>query len=736
MTTIQFSRNAIALAVMASFSAYGQTVETNALPEVTVTAQKTTSVASKTPIALSVMSGDDLKAEGAATTLRLGDLVPNIAIGTGTLGGTEIAIRGIGSTNNSEVGDPTVGVNIDGIYLGRPQMSGATLFDIERIEVLRGPQGTLYGRNSNAGAVNIISRKPGKQFEGTVGLTVSNLSGHQADAMLNLPLSQSFSLRGVVSEAKRDGYIDTAHAPANNFSHDRSDVDNKSARLHGLWTVSDATSLLLTGYYSKTGGTGPGSVDYSVVAANPTGSAGRFVSTSAYEGSLRDEAKGVTGEFKTQTAIGEITLLGNHQDEDRDSVFTVSTRPTGFYSFARYSQDSLEARIASTGIGPLQYVAGLYDFREKVAPINLAVMSGAFFYQDPLISKSKAAFGQLSYAVVPGIKVTGGLRTTQDDKSRKGCTYTFAALNAVGLTAYTNPNSLPSTYPAASSLPSCTGASGTTINDAAVSYNKSTYKVGLEWEPSRTQLVYGSLSNGFKAGGFNDGSPSTRGEALTYKPENITAVEVGLKGRYLEGSLQLSASLFAYRYNDLQVSAVTSCPTGTCLVTQNAAKAKSQGAELEGRYRISESGRLNFAMTHLDATYDTFAAAASVANPNGVNWSGKLLDKAPRNTLSLGYTHTWILPSGANLAGYVGSKYSSSYALSNPATATQFFQPSFHKSDVHLTYTNADDKWEAQVFVRNIEDRNVMTNYQASGGKNAMYLAEPRTFGVRGTYRF
>jgi len=736
MTHFKHKPTVMALAVMAALPAFAQSEQKGSIQEVVVTAQKTTTVASKTPLALSVISGDDLKSEGAATTLRLADLVPNLSIGTGNLGGTEIAIRGIGSTNNSEVGDPAVGVNIDGIYLGRPQMNGATLFDVERIEVLRGPQGTLYGRNSNAGAVNIISKKPGKKFEGSVGLGFSNLSGVQADAMLNVPVSSTFSLRGVLSSAKRDGFIDTAHAPANTFSKDRNDVDNVSARLHGLWTITPSTSLLLTGYYGKNGGAGAGSVDYAVVAAHPKGPDGRFVATSAYEGKLRDESKGATAEFKTQTALGEVTVLANHQNQDRDSVFTVSTRPTGFYSFARYAQDSLEARIASTGTGPLQYVAGLYNFKENISPVVLGALSGAFFYQDPTISKSQAAFGQLSYAVAPSLKVTGGLRSTQDDKSRQGCTYTFAALNAAGLTDYTNPASLPATYPAKASMPACTGANGTTINDAAVHYNKSTYKVGMEWEPSRTELLYASVSSGFKAGGFNDGSASTRGSALTYNPESITATEAGLKGRYLDGKLQVNAALFSYRYVDLQVSAVTACPTGSCLVTQNAAQATSQGLELEGKYQLGANGRLNVAFTHVDAKYARFAAAASVANPAGVDWSGRRLDKAPTQTLNLGYTHYFTLESGANLSAYAGTKFSSRYYLSNPATATQFYQPSYNKSDAHLTYASADDRYEVQVFVRNIEDRNVMTNYQASGGKDAMYLAEPRIFGVRGTFRF
>ncbi|MEY4139346.1 MAG: hypothetical protein RLZZ371_1528, partial [Pseudomonadota bacterium] len=158
------------------------------LDDVVVTATKRTTLASKTPASLAVITGDDLKSEGAADTKRLAELMPNVQLGNATLGAVEVSIRGIGSNNGTEVGDAAVGVTIDGVALGRPQMAGAALYDVERVEVLRGPQGTLYGRNSTAGAINIITKKPTQIKEASASFGFSNYSGAQADAMLNLPV--------------------------------------------------------------------------------------------------------------------------------------------------------------------------------------------------------------------------------------------------------------------------------------------------------------------------------------------------------------------------------------------------------------------------------------------------------------------------------------------------------------------------------------------------------------------
>lgn len=699
--------------------------------EVVVTATKRVTLASKTPAALTVLTGDDLKSEGAGDARRLAEITPNLQIGNASLGAVQVAIRGIGSTNNTEVGDAAAGFSIDGVFLGRPQMSGAALYDLERVEVLRGPQGTLYGRNSTAGAINIITRKPERHFEANVGLGLSSFKGLQLDAMVNVPVNEVLAMRGVASVAKHDGYTDTAHAPANTFSRDKSDQDNQSARLHALLKPVSGTTLLLSADYSRDTGAGAGPVSYNTLAANPKGAAGRFVATSRYEGHERNTAGGFSAQLDQKLALGDLTVIAGHRQQDRALLYSVAEAGAGNFNGSKFKQDSVEARIASSGSGPVQWVGGLYYFKETGEPIVLdGYGAQLLFVQRQMKTDSVAAFGQATFAVREDLRLTAGLRQTQDKKSRLGCTYPYAALNAAGLSSLTDANNPLTAIPTLDNLPACPTAG---INDASVKYNKTTYRLGVEHDLSKATLLYATYSTGFKAGGFNDGNLATavNKDAVVYRPEELKAFELGAKGRAFDRKLQYSIAAFQYDFTDLQLSALTTClsGSGTCVVTQNAAKAKSTGVEVEGRVAIGSSGKLNFGLAWTDAHYTRFTT------PTGVVWDKHKLDKAPSSTANLGYTHEWTV-GGGGLAAYVGLRYSSSYLLSNPAAATHFTQPSYHKTDVRLTYTSPSGNWYVQAYGRNLENRNTMTGFQSSGPVNAVFLAEPRILGIRGSVSF
>lgn len=707
--------------------------KTEGVQEVVVTAERRSTLASRTPLSLAVLSGDDLKAEGASDTRRLAELIPNVQIGSGALGGVEVSIRGIGANNNTEVGDPVVGVSIDGIFMGRPQMAGAALFDLERVEVLRGPQGTLYGRNSTAGAINIITNKPGKRFEGAASLGFGSYNGRQGDVMLNVPVGPNFALRGVLSAVSRDGYVDTAHAPANAFTKDKSDQDNVSGRLQGRLSLGADTSLNLSADFSRDRGAGPGAIAYTVVQANPRGPAGRYVPTARYEGRNDIDASGFTAEFKHKLAIGELTLLAGHRDQERNLLYSIGTSGTGAYNHSHFKQDSAELRLASTSNGPLQWVAGLYGFSETGSPTVLQAFGpGLFFFQDPMKTKSKAVFGQATYALTSALRLTAGLRETQDTKSRIGCAYRFAGLNSAGLTRLTDPNNPLTSPPAASELPACPAAQTNKV--PSQDWNKLTYKLGADYDLAPGILMFASYSTGFKAGGFTDGDVTTVANpaAVIYNPESLAAAELGLKAKLLNNKLHINLTAFSYDYTDLQVSALATCNSGvgTCTLTTNAGKASSKGLELEGRYQPTGVDRVIFGLGLTNAKYTKFITSGNI------DWAGRKLDKSPSSTLNLGWSHQFTLPNGAGLTAYVGARYSAKYVLSNSAANLQIEQSAFTRTDAHLTYASPDDRFDVQLYVRNIEDRNVATSYQASGPVHGVYLAEPRMVGLRGNFRF
>jgi iron complex outermembrane receptor protein len=679
------------------------------VPEVVVTAQKRAQSVIKTPVAMTAVSGDDLRDAGAVNAAALTSMAPNVVVGEGGRGSTEISIRGIASANNTETGDPAAGFFIDGNYVGRSQGAGAAFFDIERVEVLRGPQGTLYGRNTTAGAVNVITNKPTDKNEGAIYVQFGNYNTRMLEAMANTRVNDVLALRAALSTNDHDGYIDSAHAPQNGFSHDRDDAKKRAFRIHGLLKFTPSTSLLVTLDSNVDKGTGPGSVPYATLAANSSGGAGR-TENPVIEGKVNDRSSGLSTEFKTSTALGELTALASRRDTDKDQNTSFGDVKFPLYDKASFTQDQLEVRLGSAPRASLQWVLGTFVFRET-GDVDFAVPAPGpnAHYVQRMTSNSKALFGQATYAIMPGIRLTAGARYSKDDKSRVGTTYVYST----GLPNY--------------------------LNDASVSYAKVTGRLGLDVDLNPQLMAYASFATGYKAGGMYDGTTVTvNGATLqpVYQPENMKALEAGLKGRFLENRLQVSAALFRNDYRDMQLSAYGLNAVATALthtptygnVTQNAGRARSQGFELDGRARLTASDDLNFSLGLLDAKYLTYKPSATV------DWAGKKLDKAPSTTFNLGYTHTWDLESGAELKAYAGTKYSSSYVLSNFGTA-QFTQSAFHRSEARLSYRTADEKWQVQGFVKNIEDRNVAVSYVSVGG-NSVFLSDPRTFGVRVGHTF
>ena len=693
--------------------------EPGRLADIVITAQKVAQPAGKAAISLTAIGGEELRTSGATNATALTTLMPNVQISSGSAGSTDISIRGIVSTNTTEVGDPAAAFHIDGVYLGRPQSAGANFFDLERVEVLRGPQGTLYGRNATAGAVNLITNKPGKKFAVEANVLFGTQNLRSLEGMVNVPVNSALALRAVVSSSTRDGYLITADGSGvvNTFSKNRDDLANLSARVHGLLTFSANTKLLLTADMSDNKGAGPGSVPLATFQ-NKTGSEQRTVLTNKNEGSRDDKSTVLAAEFTANLSVGELTYLGARRTFDRNNLS--STGAVSSLTVSGFTQTSHELRLASNpGSNALAWVGGLYAFDEQgdidaafgINPFG-AANPGYRFIQTPVTSKSMAAFGQATYSLTPTFRVTAGLRHTKDDKARDG---------------------------------RITSGSGTFNfppgdNKAAVSYSQSTWKLGADADLAPGVLGYVSAATGYKAGGYFDGS-NAKGDN-TYRPELLTSVEAGLKGRFLNNRLRLSASVFSYDYKDLQISYIALNPltnaAGT--ITTNAAGARNNGIELEAKLAIGDNGILNVGAGLLDARYETFNFPVTLpARPVAIDYAGNKLDRAPDATLNVGYTHDWTLANGAALTAYIGTRYSSSYVLSNfgVASPVQYTQAAHTRTDFNATYNAAGDKWYLQAYGRNLENRNVMTGFTFSSlTGNQVFLNEPRSFGLRGGVRF
>lgn len=717
-------------------SAYAQTAPAAAAKdakdqEVVVTANKVLTLASKTPIALSVIDGEQLKAEGVIDARTLQEVSPGVQI-TQESGRLQVNIRGVMSINATERGDPSNAFNLDGMYVGRPEAQFASFLDVERVEVLRGPQGTLYGRNATGGAINVISNKPGNKLGGKVNLELGSYGTRRGEAAIDVPVNQLLKLRVAVNANKRDSFLT---GPAGIGQEDQDDI---AARVHGLLTFSKSTSLLLTAEHSKINSNGFTPVPMSnFYAGTPKGGNATWYNDLIDPVWIGDRASndvkltipafyakptyrtfennGLRGELRHDTSLGEVVYQLGWMEANGgfSQISAFNGNPwRGDINASNNKQVSHELRLQSPVNRPFTWVVGAYYFNEDLTrdiTYNTFINPNFTFrlkFDSVVENTAKAVFGQSSYALSPGLRLVTGARYSEDTK--------FAAdpCNGGCLTIPASPFS------------------------REITNTKSTWKLGLDWDLSKDTFVYGSLSTGYKAGGFN-----TSSDTLTYRPEQLAAAEAGVKTRLLDGRLQLSASAFAYDYKDLQLS-TTVCVTNaqnvnTCGTrTVNAAKATMKGLELEGKLRPMDNGVINFALALNDTSFGNYQpvnrppAAPTVV----IDWTGQQLDRAPKSTLRLGYTHTFELGNGSALEAGVVGRYNSGYLMSSYGDdyASRYRQPAFTKYDAQLTWRSADDKYSVQLYGKNLTDELTVENRVPS----AVNVSEPRTYGVRVSARF
>lgn len=720
-----------------------------AVGEIVVTAQRTESLASKTPIALSAIGGEQLRRAGVTDARSLGDLAPNLAI-TENAEALRISIRGVTSMDGTEKGDPSAAFLLDGIYIARPQAQQGAFFDIERVEVLRGPQGTLYGRNTTAGVVNVITAVPKPEFAAALDAGYGNLDSANVTGMINLPVGADLGVRLAVNYDRQDNYIKEVDNPTNSINPFR---DVISGRLSFGGQVG-RLKFVLRGDFSKQKGSsfntlpvsqfflnaGTPTVDPSYIGGKSADAYRSLGFDVLYPARKDNEFWGVMGEFTySLTDTIDLTYLGSYRDSTVDFsnaslLFGFLQNPTMFRG--DYTQDSHEVRLAFGAGNRLHGQVGGYYFHERSAvafnigqPLSAFVLPGAIryaFLQDPTVSRSKAAFGQITFDVTPQLHLTGGIRYTDDFKSRRGSSVV----------------ELPDVASVPAALASqCSGTVCTlSLNIAARSFSKTTWKMGIDYDAPGLGLLYASVATGYKAGGFNDGCVTGEGlgcglsEAqLYYAPETLTAYEAGIKLRFLGNALRLNASVFHYDYKNLQLGQLTVVGGAPTTLTQNAGSAKVDGIETEALIQPSARDRVSLSINYTNARYDNFVA--QLADGSSRDFHGLLLDHAPKWTATAGYTHEFPLRNDARIEAGVRSRLSSAYYLQDLNALAQFRQPSFTKTDATLTYRAARGTWYLQGFVNNIE--NEITLAAASSGLNATATIErPRTYGVRAGIQF
>ncbi len=742
----------------------------NTLEEVIVTATRRAEALTDAPISVTAITGDELLQRGVLDSLGLGDAVPNLTIGTeGARDATYVAIRGVSQNERRNTDDATTPFFIDGANV--PRMSGvaAYFYDVERLEVLRGPQGTLYGRNSTTGVVNVITNKPNFDgYSGNLELGLGNYSTTNAQGAFNLPISDSFAARLAFTYQKHDGYLNNGP-----LVEDLNDADDLGVRAHLLWNIGDATSLLFTAdYYNKDAignnvivvpcpsdvfcnvGLGvsgnPGDVSLLPQAFRPPGEQQSFRDNS--DTNFKFE---LTSSFETFDLTALVASREHERNYNTGSYYGeyINGIPVdgGVRETTKSESINAELRLTSNTDGPLQWIAGLYYLDEE---INGNFMFQPVYLGSPFIGnhlnvnfidrdlsiESQAVFGNLTYDLSDVVTFRVGVRYTDDEKDKGGIASDPSA-GSYFRVWLTEPGTIfGPPYRAQVANPA---------------WNETTYDVGLDFAAGDNSMFYVKFSTGYKAGGFNRGSAgpgSNPGAGVfmldIYDPETVNAFEVGFKGTFMDGRGRISMAAFLNDYGSKVESVVRligGIPTNTAV---NATNVDIAGIEIEASLLYGDSGgRLDFGLGLLDAHYGEFPNLPDPILGGGavLDVSGETVLNAPDRSINLSWVPVeWSVMNGT-LTPRIQIVYKSKYKT-RPHGLEVDIQDDYSRSNLSLFWEADDDGWFGEVYVRNIEDEIIQT---ASGCGNAgqgapsgtyvgctkMFQA-PRTSGLRFGYRF
>ncbi|MEP6786607.1 MAG: TonB-dependent receptor [Sphingomonadales bacterium] len=733
--------------------------------DIIVTAQKRSERLQDVPLAVTAVTGDALANRQVSDTSTLTQAIPSLTFQQGpNATNTTLRIRGVGTALFGQGVESSVSVVIDGVVLARQAQGFADLADIERVEVLRGPQGTLFGKNASAGVISIVTARPSRDFEGRVESTIAEQGEYRAKGTISGPLSDTL-------RARLTGFYNDVPGITYNTTLGRRVNGQKSWGVRGKleWEATDNLNLLLSAEYRKTNTdcciSSSIRVDNPVVAqleapvvASPTN---RLVSEDTLTYADSDQ-KTFSLQADWDLGFATLTSITAYQDyylKVNQPIDRINSDPVRFVgtgaAYASWnfnqgildlSQFSQELRLGSKGNRDLTYVAGIFysnaDIKRPFSRRRALCATGVIgqvcaapTYQSSssfaeLKTNSIAAFGQAEYRIVGGLKLLGGLRVQYEDGTNYG----------VQLGTVVAGDTL---------LPGVPTGSGTlSDHDTAV-----TGKVGLQYEFSRNLQTYATYTRGYKGLGYNMEAATNFTTQSTLRPENVNAYELGLKGRTSDGTLSMAVAVFRSEYTNLQVQANRSDPISgvTSFVATNAGTSRSQGVEVEATLRASRNFTVDASFTYTDSTVNIdglncplqLQAAAPVMTGTPVNMCYRTaagatpqqnlrdstlpaspqirISVAPRWEQEISNTLASFIQVGVNFQG------KQQFAIEQDPLLVQ---EAYTLVDATIGLRTIDKRYTMSLFVKNLFD----VNYYTSVSHNSLLATAARPFDLTATY--
>ncbi|MCX7587273.1 TonB-dependent receptor [Phenylobacterium sp. 58.2.17] len=684
-----------ALSVLPAHALAQSTSSTATLEEVVVTAEKRETNLQDTPVSITAVTGETLQAMGVATIEDLQLFTPGVTITNDSM--AIVNIRGIGTSAFGVATDPSSTVHYDGVYIPRPTTGYQDMFDVERVELLRGPQGVLFGRNSAGGTLNITSKAPTRALEGVLSATLGNYDRRTFSGTVSGPLGERVRGRLTLMKNDRDGIY------ANPKTGETYQNQNRFAARGAVeFDVTEALELVLRADYGRDRETGYPSVRLSYPpqfaaagATIPTGEDQLILDTrprnNVENGGVSATATYVTAPltFKSITAYRASTI---DQVLDVDATDLFLRNLTLWERSRSFTQ---ELQVSNNDAERLEWIVGAFYLRETARDqLQILEPGRTLALPEANVTNAAALYGQATYEVMDRLRLTGGLRYSYEKKD-----FNYRVRS-----------------------------DGVDVGGEAVeaSWKAWTPKVGVQYDLNDDMMVYASATRGFKSGGFQ------LGDGRPFRPEYIWAYEGGVKSMFWDRRLRANLSVFFYDYTDMQVVEYIN----GVATTTNAGKATLKGGELELQARPVAGLDLTATAAYLDAKYDRFF-------DQGVSLAGKTLPNAPKWNLTFAAQYRFELPAGQalTLRGDVAWRDEVEFKANN---LPQFAGAAYTLFNARATYSTIDDRWELAVFGKNLTDERYATyktvGTDATGVSNpALPLAvygEPRQYGVQVMRRF
>lgn len=701
--------------------------QVSTIDEIVVTAQRRSESAQKTPLAIDVLSSEAVENANITALTGLSRLVPAVQI-VQAGGATPLYfMRGVGSLAGTSLNDPAVSISYDGVALARQYQGNGQFYDLQRVEVLRGPQGTLYGRNATGGVINLLPATPRLgETGGDVTISAGNYSAVNAQVAMNLALGDNAALRAAFSSTSHDGYLNDG----------QQDDKTRSARLQFLYQPNDDFSVRLLGDYTRQNNMGGGYalVDQSNFAGYGAGTGligpsdrvgilsarGRQYYAARGRGSpsvpvdprMNNDFYGVHAVVEASTPIGTLTVIPAFRGA---SVDYYAANSFAIIVDEKDKQYSLEARLASDGGGPLNWIIGAFALKDDVSSQSIydnMNLTGSRPQFDQ-VSESAAVFADATYDVTDRFRVLGGVRYTSDTKTATGA----------------QPNIL--------------GAAPIPL-DADKTWESTNYRAGFQYDIADQVMAYGTVATGFHAGGFYFSNVVLPTDSNSVEPEKITALTLGVKSRLFDNRLLLNVEAFDWDLKGQHISLFTVDSQGAVIfATYNAGGSTNRGVQIDSQFQITPSTRIGAQIEYLDAQFDTliytqaigvqpnFLCRTSGAAPTlRVDCSGQRPPQAPEWSVNLSADHIVDLPNGSSVDLGWRTHYQSETIVGFNYLIDDV-QEAVWTHDATATFTPADGPWSLGVYINNITDEVIKSNATHAANVQAFQLRPPRTYGIR-----